>query len=146
MRQKTAASCSQILQQADLPILERARKLSRLQQAVIGLLPADLGAHCKVLNLKNEILVVATSSPAWAARLRFIAPELLKQLRCQYSLEVRRVEVKIQPESSEKQTVKPPAMQLSLANANLLAQTARSVDHAALREALYRLAAKTRGY
>ncbi len=144
MRQKTASSCSQILAQAKLPMLERARKLSRLERVVLQCLPAELGAHCKVLNLKNEILVVAIASPAWAGRLRFAAPELLKQLRCQFSLNVTRVELKIQPDKVEIQPVKNKPMQLSMANATLLAQTARSIRHPALQEALYRLAAKAR--
>ncbi len=144
MRQKTAASCSHILEQASLPILERARKLARFEQAVLGLLPADLGAHCRVLNLKNEILVLATTTPAWAGRLRFAVPELLKQLKCQHHMEIRRVELKIRPEIKENQQVRRNSMQVSLNNAELLATTAQSINHPELQEALYRLAAKTR--
>ena len=146
MRQKTAASCSHILKQAALPILERARKLARFEQAVLRLLPADLGAHCKVLNLKNEILVLATTTPAWAGRLRFAAPELLKQLKCQHHMEIRHAELKIQPEILENQPVKRDPMEISLNNAELLAKTAQSINHPELQEALYRLAAKTRKY
>ncbi len=146
MRQKTAASCSVILEKAALPILERARKLARFEQAVLRLLPADLGAHCRVLNLKNEILVLATTSPAWAGRLRFAAPELMKQLKCQHHMEIRQVELKIQPEALEIQPVKRNSMEISLNSAELLAQTAQSINHPELKEALYRLAAKTRKY
>lgn len=144
MRQKTAFSCSQILEQANLPMLARARKLSRLEQAVLQCLPAELGAHCKVLNLKSEILVLATPSPAWAGRLRFAVPEMLKQLQCQHALNISRVELKVQPDKVEIQAVTRTPMQLSLANATLLAQTAQSVKHPPLQEALYRLAAKVR--
>jgi hypothetical protein len=144
MRQKTTLSCSQILERAGLPILERSRKLSRLEQAVLQCLPAELGSHCNVVNLKNEILVLSTPSPAWAARLRFAVPDLVKQLKCQFSLEINRVVLKTQPEKKEIQPVKRPGMRLSLANATLLAQTAQSIRHPALQEALYRLAAKTR--
>jgi hypothetical protein len=144
MRQKFAFTCSQILEQADLPMLERARKLSRLERAVLQCLPAELGGHCKVLNLKNEILVLATPSSAWAARLRFAVPDLLKQLKCQFSLNVARAELKIQPNKVEIQSAKQPRMQLSMDNAILLAQTAQSIRHPALQEALYRLAAKAR--
>ena len=144
MRQKTALPCSRILEQARLPMLERARKLARLERAVLQCLPAELGAHCNVVNLKNEILVLATPSPAWAGRLRFAVPDLLKQLKCQFSLEIARAELKIQPERIENQPVKKPGMRLSMASATLLAQTAQSIKHPPLREALYRLAAKTR--
>ena len=143
MRQKNAASCSQILQDAALPMLERARKLERLNVLVHGLLPVDLGAHCKLLNVKNEILVLAADSPAWAARLRFVAPELCKQLRCQHALSVSRAEIRIQPQAVEPTQNKRHAMKISATNANLLAQTAQGVDHPGLKEALYRLAAIT---
>lgn len=143
MRQKTAVSCSQLLDQAQLPMLERARKLSRLERAVLQLLPAELGAHCKVLNLKNEILVLATPSPAWAARLRFSVPELITQIKRQLSLDVRRIDLKIQPERIEPEVAARPRMQISMTSATLLAQTAYSIDHPPLQEALLRLAAKT---
>ena len=146
MRQKTAASCSLILEKAALPILERARKLARFEQAVLRLLPADLGAHCRVLNLKNETLVLSTTTPAWAGRLRFAVPELLTQLKCQHHMEIRQVELKIHPEANENQAVKRNTMKMSLNSAELLANTARSIDHPELQEALYRLAAKTAEY
>ena len=118
----------------------------RLEQAVLQLLPADLGAHCKVVNLKQEILILATTTPAWAGRLRFAVPDLLKQLKCQHHLAVRRVELKIYPESDNYQPVKRNPLQISLRNAELLAKTAQSISHPELQEALYRLAAKTRNY
>jgi hypothetical protein len=143
VRRKTAVSCSQLLDQARLPLLERARKLSRFEQAVLPLLPADLAAHCKVLNLKSEILVLATPSPAWAGRLRFAVPELIKQLKRELGLDVRKVELKIQPQRTEPRTATKPPLRISMASATLLAQTARGIDHPPLQEALLRLAAKT---
>lgn len=144
MRHKTACSCSQLLEQARLPILERARKLARLERVVLQLLPAELAAHCKVLNLKNEILILATPSPAWAGRLRFAAPDLIRQLKCRFSLEVRQVDLKTHPEAVEIQPVIRPSLRVSMRSATLLAQTAETVKHPPLREALLRLAAKTR--
>ena len=146
MRQKNIVSCCQILDNARLPLLERARKLQRLQQAVLGLLPADLAAHCKVMNLKNEILVLAAPSSAWAARLRFAGPELVKQLSGQFAVKLRGVQIRILPETLEIQSIKQPSLKLSLASGTLLAQTAQTVNHPALQEALYRLAAKAREY
>ena len=146
MRQKDAVPCSRILANAALPILERARRLQRLEQAVLRLLPENLSAHCTVQNLKSEILVLATSSPAWAARLRFVTPDLIKQLECQLALTIRTIQVRIEPETVEIQPVKRQQPKLSLASGTLLAQTANSVDHPALQEALYRLAAKARDF
>jgi len=144
MRQKNTVSCYQILDNAKLPLLERARKLQRLEQAVLGLLPGNVAAHCKVMNLKNEILVLAAPSSAWAARLRFAGPQLVEQLKGQFALNLRTIQIRIQPETVEIQTIRQPQLKLSLASGTLLAQTAQTVNHPALREALYRLAAKAR--
>ena len=146
MRQKDAVPCSRILTNAAFPILERARRLQRLEQAVLRLLPENLSAHCTVQNLKSEILVLATSSPAWAARLRFAAPDLIKQLECQLALTIRTIQLRVEPETVEIQVVKSRQPKLSLASGTLLAQTANSVNHPALQEALYRLAAKARDF
>ena len=146
MRQKDALPCSRILANAAFPILERARRLQRLEQTVLRLLPENLSAHCTVQNLKSEILVLATSSPAWAARLRFAAPDLIKQLECQLALTIRTIQLRVEPETVEIQVVKSRQPKLSLASGTLLAQTANSVNHPALQEALYRLAAKARDF
>jgi len=142
-RQKTTLSCAQIFEQAGQPLLQRARKLSRLEHAVLQCLPAELSGHCNVVNLKKEILVLSTPSPAWAGRLRFAVPDLIRQLNGRFTLGISRVVLKIQPEKVEIQPVKQPRMQISMASATLLAQTARNIEHPALQEALYRLAAKT---
>ena len=89
MRQENIASCCQLLDNARLPLLERARKLQRLEKVVLGLLPDNLAAHCRVMNLKNETLILAAPSSAWAARLRFAGPELVKQVEHQFALKLR---------------------------------------------------------
>ena len=142
MPRKDAVSCSRILAAAALPVLERARKLQRLEQTVLLLLPKNLSAHCKVQNLKSEILILTTGSPAWAARLRFAVPDLIDQLEYQLALTLRDIHIKIEPETLELQSLNQHKPQLSMASGSLLAQTARSVNHPALQEALYRLAAK----
>jgi len=142
MPRKDAVPCSRILAAAALPVIERARKLQRLEQTVLQLLPKNLSAHCKVQNLKSEILILTTGSPAWAARLRFAVPDLIKQLECQFSLTLRNIQIKIEPETIEIQLLNKRKPKLSLASGCLLAQTAHSVNHPALQAALYRLAAK----
>ncbi len=144
MRNKTVYSCSQILEQAALPVLERARKLARLEKAVRQLLPTELAAHCKALNVKNETLVLAAASPVWANRLRFAGADLIQQLRRRHSLKVTRIALKVRAETVETQRVKTSPLTLSGSSATLLAQTARTIDHPPLQEALMRLAAKTR--
>ena len=146
MRRKYPVPCSRLLAAAARPLIERARHLQQLEQAVKELLPENLSVHCTVQNLKSEILVLATSSPAWAARLRFVTPDLIKQLGGRLSLPLRTVQIKISPEKVKNQIVKSHRPKLSLASGTLLAQTAHSVNHPALQNALYRLAAKARDF
>lgn len=144
MPQDKTATCAQLLKSAAVPLIERARKLSRLEQAVLRLLPENLAVHCKVLNLKNETLILSADSSAWAARLRFAEPALIKQLECQFPGLVRSTQVRIQPVSIETPPKKRQEFTLSIKSGDLLAGTAQDIDHPELQEALYRLAAKAR--
>ena len=146
MYRKDAMPCSSILAAAKLPLLDRARKLQRLEQAVLQLLPENLRAHCKVMNLKSEILILTTTSSAWAARLRFATPDLLKQLKCQHALQLRGIQLRVEQEKVENQPVTRPPARMSMTSATLLAQTAQGVNHPALQEALYRLAARAKDF
>jgi hypothetical protein len=98
------------------------------------------------LNLRNKALIVSVPSSAWAARLRFAAPELVGQLRSRYSLDVETLQVRIRPPISEPRPVRRTRPELSLASASLLAQTAQNIEHHGLQEALFRLAAKVRDF
>ena len=142
MRQNHARTCATLLEQVAAKAIGHARTLQQLERLVRAALPADLAAHCSVMNLKKETLVLATDSPAWAARLRFAVPGLVKQLQCQLSTPLTRAEIRVRPVSQEIQESArhPPA--LSMASATLLARTAEGIENPALREALYRLAAK----
>ena len=143
---KDAKSCIQILEHAALPLLDRAQKLNHLEQAILRLLPANLAGHCKVVNLKNETLILATTSSAWAARLRFAGPELLGQLQQQFPDGLKSLRIKVLPADGEARSVHRPKPELSMQSGILLARTADTIDHPDLKEALYRLATKARDF
>lgn len=143
MRRKTAASCSKLLNNAAFSLLARARQLAELDRVVKQLLPESLLPHCKVINQKREILVLGATSSAWASRLRFVAPTLLKQLKNHLPTEISSIQIRTLPVESEPPTRKVEQPQISLATATLLARTADDIDHDGLREALYRLAANS---
>jgi hypothetical protein len=138
--------CSRILADATLPLLERASKLLRLEAAVLRALPPDLSHQCKVLNFRNKTLVLATPSSAWAARLRFAAPELVRQLQASSSLVIDNVHIRIQPETPDNPPAHRAQPKLSMESGTLLAQTAHNIEHRGLQEALFRLAAKARDF
>jgi hypothetical protein len=89
---------------------------------------------------------MAVDSPVWAARLRFHAPKLVKQLVGIQTAKLRTVQVRVRPVDP------PPAPQqklntpgLTAGNALALEQTAQGVSDAGLKAALLRLAARKRG-
>ena len=146
MARNNAAACSRFLESAAFPLVERARKLLRLEQTILESLPAELAAHCKVLNFRNKTLVLETPSSAWGARLRFAAPELLGQLRSRTTLNVDTLQVRVRPPPPESPPARRAHPKISMESGTLLAQTADSIEHRGLKEALFRLAAKARDY
>jgi hypothetical protein len=97
------------------------------------------------MSLRGDTLIMAVDSPVWAARLRFHAPKLLKQLAGMQTVKLRTVQVRVRP-------VDPPpvpqqklhAPGLTAGNALALEQTAQGVSDAGLKAALLRLAARKR--
>ncbi len=146
MPRKSPTPCSRILETAALPLVERAQRLLRLERNVLQLLPEDLASHCNLLNLNKSTLVLGTPSSAWAARLRFAAPELVKTLRSRLSLDVSTVRVRIRPETPPASPVHRAQPKLSMESGTLLARTAQDIEHRGLQEALYRLATNARDF
>lgn len=58
----------------------RLRRATELLHACLGA-PAD--AHCVVANVRDDVMVIHTDSPAWAAKLRFQVGTLLRQFKQQ---------------------------------------------------------------
>jgi hypothetical protein len=144
MRQNKPVSCYSILQNTNASVLERGRQLARLNDLVQQLLPDDLAAHCQVLNYRDGTLLLAAGSAARATRLRFIASELQSVLQQELPIHIETVKIRVLPESPQPTPAVRPAQTLSAASARLLAQTAQTMDHPGLQEALYRIAANMR--
>lgn len=81
----------------DKPTLQRLGRELKAQKALLidlqQCLPADLANHCASAHIRDNTLVVHTDSPAWATRLRYLAPQLIKAVAGEYptiqSLSVR---------------------------------------------------------
>ncbi len=76
-------SLQEILTQSSLlkDMTQKASKLVKLNQAVLKKLDPKLAPHCRVTNLRDGILILATHSPAFGHMLRFSEIELLSALR-----------------------------------------------------------------
>ena len=124
-------------------LVARARALMALQERVHNLLPEPLNTHCRVLAVRNETLILATNSPVWAARLRFHAPLLVKQLSDRGTVKLRTVRVRVRP--PEKALAPPPvrrqaALRPGKSGVAALQQAAQTISDPGLKTALLRLA------
>jgi len=122
-------------------LLAHSRDLGKLDILLAELLPAPLNTHCHLLSIRNSVLVMSADSPVWAARLRFHAPQLVKQLtrrlpakRCTIQVRVRPPEIPLPPQPHK--AVTRPGRQGVAA----LQQAAQSVSDPGLKTALLRLA------
>ncbi|MEJ2452557.1 MAG: DciA family protein [Candidatus Thiodiazotropha sp.] len=111
----------------------------RLAQQVRALLPSPLDEQLLAAVLNGRVLSLLVSSPVWASRLRYLAPQLLRQLR-QQGLPVEQLRPRILPARSD---AKRPARHhrpgLSPESANVLRQAADALEAGPLQEALRRL-------
>jgi len=60
-------------------------------------IPAPLNDHCRTLNVSGTTLILAADSPAWAARLRFHTPQLVKILSSYQPFDIRAVRIRVRP-------------------------------------------------
>ena len=76
-------------------LARRSRRLSDLQQLLLETTPSALAAATRVTDLKAGILVVLADNPAVAAKLRQLAPRLLKHVQKQHG-EITGIRVAVQ--------------------------------------------------
>ncbi|MFQ5488044.1 MAG: DUF721 domain-containing protein [Gammaproteobacteria bacterium] len=123
---------------------ERCEQLKQLDRLVRKHLPEALREHCRVANLRDGELVLQTESPAWSAMLRYQLPSLLKRLQAVDGIPpLHHIRLTVMPASGAVQLRRQqPVMPLRMAPATalLIATLAESLEDAALRASLLRLA------
>ncbi len=138
---------TELLRQAGTPtggLLQRGHFLQRLNKLLQSLLDDNLKLHCQVGNIRDGVLILYSDSTAWASRLRYQCPALLKQLQQRRGLaELRQIEVKVQPKQ-HKETQHKPAT-LSEQASSCLSVCADTVADEKLSRALLRLASHHKG-
>jgi hypothetical protein len=124
-------------------LLSRARALGRLDALVHELIPAPMNQHCRVLSVREDTLIVAADSAAWAARLRYQSPQLIRQLAGVSSMNLRTVHVRIRAAAPPPERHTATARQsVSDTNSLALKQAARNITDPRLKAALLRLAGR----
>jgi len=126
-------------------LLGRASQQDAWTSQLRALLPQEVASECRVANVRDQLLTVHISSAAWATRLRFLIPALLPSLnRLADFSQVSDVRLAVVPvadnlvASPRDQAVRPP-------DQASLRELADEVDHADLRRAILRLAARGHG-
>jgi hypothetical protein len=110
--------------------------LNQLRQ----LLPSPLDAQLKAAILQQGSLTLFVSSPVWASRLRYLLPQLQKQLN-ERDIHLKKVRTSILPNESTKpvKTKKPDPPTLSQSAAQHIRETAKTISDPSLKAALVRL-------
>ena len=122
-------------------LVSQARTLMSLEALLQELLPEPLNVHCRLLAIREETLMLAADSPVWAARLRFHAPQLVKQLCHTQTVKLRTVQVRVRPPERNVPTEhRKTTMQCSKESKAALQQVAQSISDPGLKTALLRLA------
>jgi hypothetical protein len=121
--------------------LAHAANLQRLQPLVYRALPTDLAAHCRPGNLRGNTLVIHADSPAWAAKMRFHAPQLIRSLQRANDLSgLERCEVRVLPQTTAPSASKSTPSAISATSREQLRSAARGLKDPRLKEAFERLA------
>lgn len=145
MQYKTHKSFTNLLHGvADLSqFVAKVEHLNQINKIVASKLDPILASNCRVANLRDGTLILATTSPAWNHKLRFSSLDILSQLRTDprwrglKSIEIR-VDYLPNTQSASPGLTKHP-ITISKANAELIKQTADIVSNKKLSEALKRL-------
>jgi hypothetical protein len=97
---------------------------ARLEEA----LPAELVPHCQVAAIQAGSLTLHTDSPAWAARLRYLGPDILHALQADSELPtIRAVRIRTIPQNTPA-IRKKPRPGLSTQTVQLLRDVAESIQ------------------
>jgi len=119
-----------------------ARRLSDLQQLLLEATPSELAAAIRVTDLKAGTLVVLADNPAVAAKLRQLAPRLLKHVQKQQA-EITGIRVGVQVKThkikDEHEVTKHPLPPEAIKNLGGLAE---ALPASPLKSALARMLAR----
>jgi hypothetical protein len=120
-------------------LYDHALRLIELQKRLRTTLPSPLNDHVTVANCKKGTLIIYTDSAAWAARLRFRVPEMLKSINeAPQEIPLQAIRIKVRPPDA-KQLLPADKLSISDDTARLLQRMAETISDPDLRASLLRL-------
>ncbi len=121
-------------------ILVKINFLKRIQTSFEALVDSSLAQHCMIANFENNVLIVLTDSATWSTKIRFEAPELIKQLQSTPECAtLKKIKCLVRPKEIKKQEKPQEKLKINAQNINLIRQTANNIKDENLREALLQL-------
>jgi len=122
-------------------LFAQARHLKQLSADVCSCVEPDMVAHTTVAAEHDHSLVLLADSAAWATRLRYQTPQLLRCLtQFPHLKHLQRIEVKVAPITTPIAAPTQHGHPLSHASAELIEAHAESISYLPLRAALMQLA------
>jgi len=82
----TITSIKQLLTENDnrlTGLIKTAQQAQHLDQVFHNIIDLEVAGQCKVAKLVDNILTVIVTNAAWATRLRYAIPEMIKLLQTQ---------------------------------------------------------------
>ncbi|MES2998438.1 MAG: DUF721 domain-containing protein [Pseudomonadota bacterium] len=117
------------------------KKINQLWQTEIS---SDLGEHSRVANFRDCCLVIEIDNAAWATRLRYLIPDLIKKLPKHPALQsLKHIEWYIQPHFHPSVAKKHLPPVLTEASTQLLQTAAENIKVKSLQTALVKLSGIT---
>ena len=126
-------------------LLAQVHLLRRITHMIRHALPEPLASHCHAANMDGDTLVMGCDSSAWAAKLRFEIPQLLRQLNDQQGFPAfSQIRVRVQPLDKERSRTANRRLRLSDHNATLITSFADNTADPKLKAALHRLSQRAK--
>lgn len=126
---------------------QQSHRLNQINLVLQQALPADFVSRCHIANVRDNTLILQTSSASVANLLRFQADTLCQQISQQCDLTISALDIKVRPASTQntaKQPLNRQATALSADNAAIISATAESISDPALKNALTKLAMRAK--
>lgn len=153
-----------INEQINPKFVAQAKKLRRINQLLHNILPIECHNHVQVANVRQKILMLVTDSPVWTTRLRQLSPRILQYIQDNQAIfrgsiaaadktqqpliHHIQISTRYQPNNTGQQAAAQSPDQhtrqhkpvISDRTADLLAQSADSIQHDELKASLLKLA------
>jgi len=119
---------------------ERTQQLSKLDDVLQQVMPAQFASHCHLANINDHTLIIHTDNASYASLLRFQAISLCKAISEHLPQIVNKLEVKVKPKLQAPLAEVMSKQSLPDDAALALEQTAEHMEDGPLKTALNKLA------